>query len=66
MSFSYDDVGNFGSRRAAEEWAERNNIDPRDLHIREDGSGCNVGVRRSAIPNGGFNDSDRRRKDGFF
>ncbi|MBB4859189.1 hypothetical protein HNO88_002518 [Novosphingobium chloroacetimidivorans] len=66
MSFDFDDAGNFGSRREAEEWAKRNNIDPRDLHIREDSRGCDVGVRRSAIPSGGFDDADKRRKDGFF
>lgn len=66
MSFEYDDVGSFGSRRAAEDWAKRNNIDPRDLHIREGNGSCDVGVRRSAIPGGGFNDSGNRRRDGFF
>ncbi|VWX51102.1 hypothetical protein [Novosphingobium sp. 9U] len=66
MSFDYDDVGSFGSRRAAEDWAKRNNIDPRDLHIREGNGGCDVGVRRSAIPSDGFNDGDKRRRDGFF
>ena len=65
MSFEYDDVGNFGLRRAAEEWAKRNDIDPRNLHIREDSRGCDVAVRRSAIPQTGFDDSDKRRKDGF-
>lgn len=66
MSFEFDPVGRFGSRRAAEEWADRNNIDYSDLHIREDGTGCDAGVRRSAMPQGGFDDSDKRRKDGFF
>lgn len=66
MSFDYDDVGNFGSRHSAEEWAKRNNIAPGDLHIREDARGCELSVRRSAMPSGGFDDSDKRRKDGFF
>lgn len=46
MSHHYDDVGKFPDRRAAEDWARRNNIDPRDFHTREANGGVEAAVRR--------------------
>lgn len=67
MSFQYEDVGEFGDRRAAEDWARRNNIDPRDLHIRDTARGVEVGVNKSAHDKGErYNDRHGGRKDGFF
>lgn len=64
--WSYDDVGQFGSRREAEDWARRNNIDPRDLHLREREGSVDAAVKRSALSGDRFNDGNNRRRDGFF
>jgi len=34
MAFDYEDAGTFGSEREAKDWAQRNKVDLRDLHIR--------------------------------
>ena len=48
MAFDYEDVGTFGSKRAAEDWAHRNRVDLRDLHIRNAGGDrVEVGIRKS-------------------
>lgn len=64
--WSYDEVGQFGSRREAEDWARRNDLDPRDLHVREQGGSVDVGVKRSATSGRRFDDSHNGRRDGFF
>ena len=45
MAFDYEDAGTFGSEREAKDWALRNKIDLRDLHIRNAG-----GQRVEVIP----------------
>ena len=40
MSFDHQEIGDFGSEHDAREWAERNNIDLRDLHFRNRGGGA--------------------------
>ena len=66
--WDYEDVGEFGSKRQAEDWARRNNIDPRDLHVREGADGsADTAVKRSAGKGGDrYNDSHGDRKNGFF
>lgn len=66
MGWNYEEVGEFGSTKAAEDWAKRNDIDPRDLHIRSRGDGVSVGVKRSALGDEKFNDNHNGRRDGFF
>lgn len=44
MAFDYEDAGTFESEREAKDWAQRNKVDLRDLHIRNVG-GQRVGVR---------------------
>ena len=40
MSQSFDtEIGDFSSERAAEDWAETNGIDLRDIHTRNIGGG---------------------------
>ena len=64
--WQYDDVGQFGSRQGAEDWAKRNNIDPRDLHVRDQGDGSvDVGVKRGSAKDQ-YNDGNNDRRDGFF
>lgn len=45
MSYHYEDIGQFSSEQAALEWADRNRIDRRDLHIRKHDGGVDVGLR---------------------
>ncbi|PEQ10314.1 hypothetical protein B2G71_22920 [Novosphingobium sp. PC22D] len=67
MPFDYEDVGEFGSQGAAEDWAKRNGIDPRDLHFRKKGDGVDVGIRKGS-PNADRDYDDRHggRRDGFW
>ena len=37
MAYEHDEIGDFASERDAQDWAERNNIDPSDLHFRARG-----------------------------
>jgi hypothetical protein len=68
MAFDYEDAGTFGSEREAKDWALRNKIDLRDLHIRNAGSQrVEVGIRKSAYDQ--REDYDNRygqRQDGFW
>lgn len=67
MSWHYDDLGTFPDRKAAIDWAHRNNVDIRDLHFRDRGNGVEVGLRDNARRD--HNEWDNRhggRKDGFW
>ena len=68
MAFDYDDKGDFPSERAAKDWALRNNVDLRDLHLRNNSDGSvNAGLRKSGSRES--EDYDNRyggRSDGFF
>ena len=68
MAFDYEDVGTFGSKRAAVDWAHRNRVDLRDLHIRNAGGDrVEVGIRKS-----GYDDKEKydnrhgERRDRFW
>ena len=47
MAFDYEDAGTLGSEREAKDWALRNKIDLRDLHIHNAG-GQRVEVDRKS------------------
>lgn len=68
MAFDYEDAGTFGSEREAKDWAHRNRVDLRDLHIRNvGGERVEVGIRKSAYDK--REDYDNRygqRRDGFW
>jgi hypothetical protein len=67
MSYSYDEMGKFADAKAAEDWARRNDIDPRDLHIRQTRDGVDVAVRKGARGNDGdYSDRYNGRRDGFW
>jgi hypothetical protein len=67
MSFDYDEAGDFASERDAREWADRNQIDARDLHFRNRGkSGVTLSVRRSALGDAARGDLTYGRRTGFF
>ncbi len=67
MAFDFDEAGDFGSEHDAREWAERNNIDLADLHIRNRGDrGVTLSVRRSALGDSARSDLTYGRRTGFF
>lgn len=67
MGWDFEDVGGFRSREDAERWAKANNIDPRDLDIKQDGKRkVSASVRRSALTDGVDQDRSYGRTDGFF
>lgn len=64
--WNFDEVGGFDSAKDAHDWAERNNVDPRDLHLKNEGKGVRASMRRSGQPADRFKDRDNSRKDGFY
>jgi hypothetical protein len=65
MSFGYDPAGSFGDRADAESWAKRNNVDLRDLHLRDTPGGVEASIRKSTRNDDRFNDGYGNRRDGF-
>lgn len=66
MGYDYDEAGDFASEHAAREWADRNNIDTTDLHIRHRGErGVTLSVRRSALGDSARSDLTYGRRTGF-
>jgi hypothetical protein len=55
MGWEHDDVGDFKDEKDALDWAKRNDIDVRDMHISARGQSVRAAVRRSAV--------DRRNTD---
>lgn len=68
MAFDYEDAGTFGSEREAKDWAHRNKVDLRDLHIQNvGGERVEVGIRKSAYyKKESYNNQTGRRNDGFW
>lgn len=68
MEFDYEDAGTFGSEREAKDWAQRNRIDLRDLHIRDaGGQRVEVGIRKSAYDQReNYDNRHGQRRDGFW
>ena len=58
MGWDFEDMGSFDDEAAAENWADRQGLDPRDVQSRREGSGVKVSVRRSALGSGGSAPSD--------
>ncbi|PKP96687.1 MAG: hypothetical protein CVT74_16300 [Alphaproteobacteria bacterium HGW-Alphaproteobacteria-13] len=47
--FDFDEVGEFGSQKDADDWARDNNIDPRDVDIKPGNGGkARVWIRRGS------------------
>lgn len=66
MGYEFDEVGDFGNERDARDWAERNDIDLRDLHLRDLGKrGIALSVRRSALGDPARGDLTYGRRTGF-
>ena len=67
MAYEHEEVGDFASERDAQDWAERNNIDPQDLHFRARGRrGVTLSVRRSTLGDSSRGDFSYGRRTGFF
>ena len=67
MGFSYEDVGEFGDRNAAEDWARRTNNAMRALHYRDTARGVEVGIRKGTRDRDDrLNDRYGGRRDGFW
>lgn len=67
MSQDFDEIGDFADEHDAREWAERNDVDPRDLHVRRRGeSGITLSIRRSALGDRASGDLSYGRRTGFF
>ncbi len=67
MSYDHQEIGDFANEKDAQDWAERNNLDVRDLHYRSRGSrGVTLSVRRSALGDSASSDLSYGRRTGFF
>ena len=67
MSYDHQEIGDFANERDAQDWAERNGIDVRDLHLRPvRGRGVTLSVRRSALGDSSQADLSFGRRTGFF
>lgn len=65
MGWEFEEVGKFGSERAADDYARRNNLDPRDVQIVRKGDEVALNIRRSALDRRGLRDSGEGRRDGW-
>lgn len=65
MGWEFEEAGRFGSEKAADDYARRNNIDPRDVHIARKGNEVELSIRRSALDRRGLRDSNEGRRDGW-
>jgi hypothetical protein len=66
MGWTFENVGDFSSREAAEQWARRNNINISDMSIHPNGDrGVSLSVRRSTLNGDSEQDRSFGRRDGF-
>ena len=49
MAWEFEQAGKFGSEKAADDYARRNNLDPRDVQITRKGGEVELSIRRSAL-----------------
>jgi len=59
-NWQFEDMGDFGDDAAADRWARRNNVDPRDVRISRRGDGVRLEIRRSALGDSGPANNDLR------
>lgn len=64
--FDFDKSGMFGSEKAADDYAKRNDLSVQDYHLRPDGEKVELEVRRSATEGEKLHDTGEGRKEGFF
>jgi len=64
--FDFDKSGRFGSEKAADDCAKRNDLSVQDYQLRSEGEEVELEVRRSAVEGEKLHDAGEGRKDGFF
>ncbi|MGW8281530.1 hypothetical protein ACWGK7_18815 (plasmid) [Sphingomonas aurantiaca] len=64
--FDFDKSGTFGSEKAADDYAKRNDLSVEDYQMRPEGEGVELEVRRSAVEGEKLHDTGEGRKEGFF
>ena len=64
--FDFDKSGTFGSEKAADDYAKRNDLSVQDYQMRPDGEGVELEVRHSAVEGEKLHDTGEGRKEGFF
>ncbi len=65
MGWEFEQAGKFGNEKAADEYARRNNIDPRDVQITRRGGEVELNIRRSALDGSNLRDNGEGRRDGW-
>lgn len=64
--FDFDKSGTFGSGKAADDYAKRNDLSVQDYQVRPEADGVELEVRRSAVEGEKLHDAGEGRKEGFF
>ena len=64
--FDFDKSGTFGSEKAADDYAKRNDLSVEDYQMRPEGEGVELEVRRSAVEGEKLHDTGEGSKEGFF
>ncbi len=65
MAWEFEQAGKFGSEKAADDYARRNNLDPRDVQITRKGGEVELSIRRSALDGRTLRDNGEGRRDGW-
>jgi hypothetical protein len=65
MGWDFEQAGKFGSEKAVDDYARRNNIDPRDVQIMRKGGEVELNIRRSALDGRNLRDNGEGRRDGW-
>lgn len=65
MGWEFEQAGKFGSEKAANDFAHRNNLDPRDVQITRKGGEIELNIRRSALDGRGLRDNGEGRREGW-
>ena len=65
MGWDFEEGGKFGSEKAADDYARRNNLDPRDVQITRKGDEVQLNIRRSALDGRSLRDTGEGRRDGW-
>ena len=64
--FDFDKSGTFGSEKAADDYAKRNDLSVQDYQLRPEGEEVELEVRRSAVEGEKLHDTGEGRKEDFF
>jgi len=68
--FDFDKAGTFGSEKASDDYAKRNDLSVQDYQFQQKGEGgddsVELEVRRPAVEDDELHDTGEGRKSGFF